>query len=492
MIKNERQYRITKAQAKKFELALAPLHESVARGETTEVDSLWIQPQIDAMRSQLEELREQLEEYEALRSNERTVIEVNSFADLPRALIQARIAANLSQKDLADRLNLKEQQIQQYEATDYASASLERINQVVRALEINIREDVFLPRTELSLSKLFRRLQEIGLDRRFVMKRLLPRPLLARLESSLDRYDEGNLVLQAASGIARIFNWSIAALLGTDKPLDLNMAAVGGARFKVPAGAAEDRLSAYTVYAHVLASLTADATTELPRNRVPTDADEVRAEILNEYGSITFEHVLLYAWSLGIAVLPLKDAGAFHGACWRIEGRNVIVLKQTTKSLARWLFDMLHEIWHAGQDPDAEELSVIEEGETALSRRESEDEQAASEYAGNIILEGRAEDLVDICLAEANSDVKHIKRVLPTVAVRENVSVGALANYMAFRLQMSGFNWWGAATNLQEADGDPWRIAREIFLEKADLTVLNEFDRNLLQQALLEESLIEV
>jgi hypothetical protein len=30
---------------------------------------------------------------------------------------------------------------------------------------------------------------------------------------------------------------------------------------------------------------------------------------------------------MGIPVLPLSDRGAFHGATWRIQGRNVIVLK---------------------------------------------------------------------------------------------------------------------------------------------------------------------
>ena len=55
-------------------------------------------------------------------------------AELPTVLIKARIAQGLSQKDLAERIGLKEQQIQRYEATDYASASLNRIKEVVSAL----------------------------------------------------------------------------------------------------------------------------------------------------------------------------------------------------------------------------------------------------------------------------------------------------------------------------------------------------------------------
>ena len=59
---------------------------------------------------------------------------LGTVAELPANLIKARIARGLSQKDLADRIGLKEQQIQRYEATDYASASLARIKEVVSAL----------------------------------------------------------------------------------------------------------------------------------------------------------------------------------------------------------------------------------------------------------------------------------------------------------------------------------------------------------------------
>ena len=44
--------------------------------------------------------------------------------------------------------------------------------------------------------------------------------------------------------------------------------------------------------------------------------------------------------------------GTFHGACWRYEGRNAVVLKQTPKHEARWAFDLLHELFHAGQRPE--------------------------------------------------------------------------------------------------------------------------------------------
>ena len=39
---------------------------------------------------------------------------------------------------------MKEQQIQRYEETDYASASLSRVNEVIKALDIEVKEEITL------------------------------------------------------------------------------------------------------------------------------------------------------------------------------------------------------------------------------------------------------------------------------------------------------------------------------------------------------------
>ena len=80
--------------------------------------------QKDAFQSQLADLRRELEEYEALKQGAVSSIAIDSFDDLGLGLIKARIAAGLSQKALAKRLGIKEQQIQRYEAERYVSAYL--------------------------------------------------------------------------------------------------------------------------------------------------------------------------------------------------------------------------------------------------------------------------------------------------------------------------------------------------------------------------------
>jgi DNA-binding XRE family transcriptional regulator len=158
MIKNEREYRITRAQAQKLEEALSELSRT---GGDTRLPLILQQAQRDSLQSQLDDLREELSEYEGLRSGKRTVISLDSLEELPRALIQARIAAGLSQRDLAERLGVKEQQIQRYEAADYAGASLERLSAVIRALGARVREDVILAGGPDSLANVFEDLKTL-------------------------------------------------------------------------------------------------------------------------------------------------------------------------------------------------------------------------------------------------------------------------------------------------------------------------------------------
>ena len=148
MIKNERQYRITRAQVGRLrkslntasgnvdeggEDAVSDLASGVvreARAPYGEVHPLIAKAQEDALNSQLADLEGELKEYETLKAGGFDLDSLKALADIPKMLIQARIAKGLSQRELAERLGVKEQQIQQYEASDYASASLRRIREV--------------------------------------------------------------------------------------------------------------------------------------------------------------------------------------------------------------------------------------------------------------------------------------------------------------------------------------------------------------------------
>ncbi len=477
MIKNERQYRITKTQADKFARALRELPSRPSN------DPLMRELEAGALTSQLDELRQQLQDYDQLRSGQRGVITVESFDELPRALIQVRIAAGLSQKELANRLGLKEQQVQRYEATDYQSASLTRLREVVNALRVKVREEIFLPFHSVTATAFFDRLASAGVERDFVLARILPPALAQRLASQASRPSQPD-VRAAATTVGRVFHWNADEVLGTGQ-LTLDSEATGIARFKLPARANERKLSAYTVYAHYLALLILQATPTLKPKPIATDAVECRGALFSAFGSTTFENVLNYLWGLGVPVLPLTDTGAFHGACWRADGRNVIVLKQRTMSLARWTNDALHELFHAGQEPNEKVRSVIEQSEMSPERRDSEEEQEATMFAGDVMLDCRAEELAQMCVQAAGGCVERLKSVVPVIAESEQVEVGALANYMAFRLSLQDVNWWGAATNLQCAEANPWEIARDLLVRRLELDRLNDVDRQILLQSLM-------
>ena len=337
--------------------------------------------------------------------------------------------------------------------------------------------------TSPSPTRLWSNLKRVGLERDFVVHRLLPEPLASCWSEGNLGPDEGKeLALETATAVGHIYGWEPADLFSTI-PLSIDPGPSATAWFKVPKRANERRLSAYTFYAHYLSLLALQVTQHLVRIPIPTDYRTVRSEI-GIRDSVTFREALQFVWKLGVPVLPLSDSGAFHGACWRTDGRNVIVLKQGNLAPARWLMDLLHETYHAGDKPEREEFAVVEEPELSPQRLEAPEERAAHWFAWNVIFAGRQEVLAEQCVKEAGGQVAWLKNAVPRVAQREGVAVDQLAVYMAYRLTLQGENWWGAATNLQDTRINPWEISRDMFLEHAELERLSEPDRSLLQRAL--------
>ena len=139
MITNERQYRITKGWLKKFEASAALQERS---DPPPDVHPTIHRAGIDALRSEAEALRDQLEEYERLRAGHVKQRTLSSLRELPKAIIEARIAAHVTQKGLAKRLGVAEQQVQRWEANDYAGVSVERMQEIADALGVRITETI--------------------------------------------------------------------------------------------------------------------------------------------------------------------------------------------------------------------------------------------------------------------------------------------------------------------------------------------------------------
>jgi hypothetical protein len=139
MITNQRQYTITKAQLARFEEALA---QQTAASPSPDVHPRIHQAMQDATASEILELRAQLDRYDELRSGRVTERTLTSLRELPVALIEGRIAARLTQRELAGRLSLPQQQIQRWEANGYAGVSVDRLQDVADALGLELLETV--------------------------------------------------------------------------------------------------------------------------------------------------------------------------------------------------------------------------------------------------------------------------------------------------------------------------------------------------------------
>ena len=139
MITNERQYAIAKAELQSFKRAAdAQQPEALVEG----VDPRIGEAMVGALASQAETLRDEIQKYEDLRGGRITQRELRSLRDLPIALIEARIVAGLTQKQLGERLDIKAQQIQRWEANSYSGVGVERLQEVADALGMEVTETV--------------------------------------------------------------------------------------------------------------------------------------------------------------------------------------------------------------------------------------------------------------------------------------------------------------------------------------------------------------
>ena len=132
-IKNDWQYRQTLGELKRQRAALE--HFAEATAQQPKMHPRILQAQRDGLRSQLETLEAELKEYERLRRKKPNWRALSVLDKLPEMLIQARLSKGLSHEQLGALTGLKKQQIQRYEQTNYASASLSRLVEIAHALE---------------------------------------------------------------------------------------------------------------------------------------------------------------------------------------------------------------------------------------------------------------------------------------------------------------------------------------------------------------------
>jgi HTH-type transcriptional regulator / antitoxin HigA len=135
VIKNEREYKISRGWLEKF---AASLETAKGRKPKDKNDAERLKVRIAGLQSQYEELQEDMAAYEALKKGKEKMFVVYSLSALPSVLIKARVARGLTHKDLAERLGVSEKQVQRDEANDYATAGLNRLVKIAETLDVKL------------------------------------------------------------------------------------------------------------------------------------------------------------------------------------------------------------------------------------------------------------------------------------------------------------------------------------------------------------------
>ncbi len=135
VILNEREAREARATASEFEKALSSemTFESIIAGLPVQVVSGFRK----AIKAHRDELSSLIEAYDAAKSGDYEELKRRAGNDPGLSLIVGRIARGLTQKELARKLGLKEQQIQRYEADRYSTISISNFQRIASVLGVH-------------------------------------------------------------------------------------------------------------------------------------------------------------------------------------------------------------------------------------------------------------------------------------------------------------------------------------------------------------------
>jgi HTH-type transcriptional regulator / antitoxin HigA len=100
------------------------------------VDPVIVEAQKRSLQSRLSKLDADIDRYRQLRSEGIRALMSASASDIGVTLVEARIARGFTQRELALRLGCHEQQVQRYEHDLYKAASISKVREVMKALEI--------------------------------------------------------------------------------------------------------------------------------------------------------------------------------------------------------------------------------------------------------------------------------------------------------------------------------------------------------------------
>lgn len=90
-----------------------------------------------------EQLQEEVSVYEAMRRGE--ISSIHSLVEIGRVIIGLRIARGITQRELAERMQVSESQVSRDERNDYHGITVDRAQRIISALNGRIQLDAEAP-----------------------------------------------------------------------------------------------------------------------------------------------------------------------------------------------------------------------------------------------------------------------------------------------------------------------------------------------------------
>jgi HTH-type transcriptional regulator/antitoxin HigA len=141
IILNEKELREARTRAAKLSEALSS--DSVLKQLVAGLPPEVVVQLTQMMKAERRELEAAIEAYDTTKeTGNAAILQKRAGSDPGMTLIVARIAKGFSQKDLAWRLGIKEQQVQRYEADRYSSISLKNYARVAALLGVQLRASI--------------------------------------------------------------------------------------------------------------------------------------------------------------------------------------------------------------------------------------------------------------------------------------------------------------------------------------------------------------
>ena len=137
MIRNENEY---KDAVRRLGEQEERLKQQAVQLKQTKVSRDAIKRVLDPVRSFHEQIKDEVASYVRLKRGE--FDELLNFAGIGRLLIALRIAKGLTQRELAERLDVSETQVSRDERNEYHGVTVERANRILEALEVEVTSAV--------------------------------------------------------------------------------------------------------------------------------------------------------------------------------------------------------------------------------------------------------------------------------------------------------------------------------------------------------------